>query len=341
MVYIKVNYYNRKHMEVYKQGNKGPAVLDIQIKLRSLGYALGPKGVDGYFGIATKRGVLSFQKDQRLDEDGIVGEATWNALLAATYALGDRLLYLRSPFFKGRDVRELQRLLAMLGFRVGRLDGIFGIAADRSVREFQTNLLLPTDGIVGSATLSSLKTLSNIIQSQPRELLPFKLLKPQYSFRPLTGNKVNIKFRSVNLETEPPYKKLSKQISNLLKLAGAKVKLIGIYKNGVIPFSTDDVDFTLGIGFSNLLSKNNIIVSHSEEIYSINVAKMTTESLERIANETCVNQCIPDITSNSIFIEFPSDKQELLKDNETYFQKIAVSITDAITSKLIAEVVYD
>jgi peptidoglycan hydrolase-like protein with peptidoglycan-binding domain len=336
MVNLKIKDYNNSRMNVYKLGDKGPAIIDIQMKLHSIGYPLGSKGVDGYFGISTKRAVLAFQKDNKLDEDGVVGGETWKNLLASTYNLGDRLLYLRSPFFKGRDVRELQKLLATLGFRVGTVDGIFGLAADRSVRELQKNLLLPADGIVGSATLNLLKTFSNIVQSHSRQPLPFKLLKPQSGFRPLAGSKINIKYHEIQGSEEASYKKLSKQITNLLKLAGAKVRLKGVYKNGDIPTAQIDENFTIGIGFSDssVLTKQ-ITISHPKEPVSLRFAKTASQSLQRIANEQCANSPVSAKVLNSIFIEFPEHKKVLLSSDETYFQKIAVSITDAISNELL------
>ena len=54
-----------------------------------------------------------------LGEDGFVGDATWAALVDATFTLGDRMLYLRVPHFHGHDVRVLQQALNVLGFACG------------------------------------------------------------------------------------------------------------------------------------------------------------------------------------------------------------------------------
>ncbi|SHJ37201.1 Putative peptidoglycan binding domain-containing protein [Clostridium cavendishii DSM 21758] len=50
----------------------------LQEKLNSLGYNAGT--ADGYFGNNTKAAVIRFQKAHSLDQDGIVGPQTWNAL---------------------------------------------------------------------------------------------------------------------------------------------------------------------------------------------------------------------------------------------------------------------
>ena len=63
------------------------------------------------------------------------------------------------PYFHGHDVLELQRALGALGCPSGREDGIFGAFTEDAVRKFQSNLGLPSDGIVGSYTFASIRNL--------------------------------------------------------------------------------------------------------------------------------------------------------------------------------------
>lgn len=58
---------------VLKEGSSGKLVEVIQ-KL------LGGLKVDGLFGPKTEQAVKEFQKNRKLDQDGIVGEKTWNSL---------------------------------------------------------------------------------------------------------------------------------------------------------------------------------------------------------------------------------------------------------------------
>ena len=51
----------------------------LQEKLVSLGY--NTNGVDGIFGTGTEKAVISFQKNNGLVVDGIVGKNTWKELL--------------------------------------------------------------------------------------------------------------------------------------------------------------------------------------------------------------------------------------------------------------------
>ncbi|HEX2089643.1 MAG TPA: N-acetylmuramoyl-L-alanine amidase [Actinomycetota bacterium] len=139
-------------------GARGDAVLDVQRRLTSLGYHIDPSE-HGEFGPTTRRAVQEFQQRRHLLVDGVIGEDTWAELVEAGYSLGDRLLYLRYPYDRGDDVRALQAALNVLGFDVGREDGIFGQRTDRAVREFQRNVGLPPDGIVGSTTIEAVARL--------------------------------------------------------------------------------------------------------------------------------------------------------------------------------------
>jgi N-acetylmuramoyl-L-alanine amidase len=78
---------------------------------------------------------------------GECDEQTWSALIEASWSLGERLLFLRSPNVRGDDVAELQSLLNRMGFDCGRVDGIFGPLLARAISDFQTNLGLEPSGI--------------------------------------------------------------------------------------------------------------------------------------------------------------------------------------------------
>jgi peptidoglycan hydrolase-like protein with peptidoglycan-binding domain len=149
-------------MRPVRPGTRGPAVEDIQRRLLSLGYDLGPTGVDGVFLGLTAEAVRAFQNEYGLSEDSVVGNETWSALVDASFTFGDRMLYLRLPHFHGRDVLVLQQALNALGFACGATDGIFGAFTERAVREFQRNAGLPHDGIVGLGTSSTILNLRHV-----------------------------------------------------------------------------------------------------------------------------------------------------------------------------------
>jgi N-acetylmuramoyl-L-alanine amidase len=145
-------------MQALSQGARGEAVRDIQARLAALGYRIDPVE-HGVFGPTTEQGVREFQQRRRLMVDGKVGDDTWNELVEAGYSLGDRVLYLRYPYHRGDDVRTLQSSLNLLGFDAGREDGILGERTERAVLEFQRNVGLPPDGIVGTTTVEALRRL--------------------------------------------------------------------------------------------------------------------------------------------------------------------------------------
>lgn len=162
-------------LEPIAQGDRGPAVEDVQKRLLVLGFDLGPTGVDGVFLGSTLAAVKRFQRERSLSEDGTVGDETWSALVDATFRLGDRLLYLRYPYLHGADVSMLQGALNVLGFACGAPDGIFGAYTERAVGEFQSNVGLPHDGIAGPETVRAIERLRHVWQdkdpSAPANLL--------------------------------------------------------------------------------------------------------------------------------------------------------------------------
>lgn len=143
-------------MRLYRLGDEGPAVRDIQDRLEALGFDAGDDA-RAQFGAGTEKAVVAFQRDRGLDPDGIVGPDTWRSLYEAGYRLGDRLLFMRRPMLRGEDVSELQSRLNSLGFDAGKADGIFGPHTERAVIDFQHNRHLAEDGKVGPEVVTELR----------------------------------------------------------------------------------------------------------------------------------------------------------------------------------------
>ncbi len=155
-------------MRLYRVGDEGEAVRDIQSRLSAVGIGTEPDPV-GMFGDGTRRAVTEFQGRRGLTGDGIVGNQTWQALVDAGFALGDRMLYHRVPMMRGDDVAELQRRLNSLGFDAGKVDGVFGADTLRSLLDFQSNRRMPEDGIVGRDVVAELDLMARATQKHGRE----------------------------------------------------------------------------------------------------------------------------------------------------------------------------
>ena len=121
----------------------------------------------GVFGESTTRAVAAFQDARGLHVQGHCDEATWTALVEASYRLGDRTLVLAAPNMRGDDVAELQSVLARLGFDCGRVDGILGPSTTRALEDFQRNSGLRPDGICGPETVRALLVLGRRTGSGP------------------------------------------------------------------------------------------------------------------------------------------------------------------------------
>lgn len=141
-------------------GDEGEPVRDLQSRLSGLGFAT-PSGEHGTYGEASVGAVRAFQSARGLTADGVCGRQTWSALVEAGYALGDRLLYHRSPMLRGDDVTELQRQLSTLGFAAGRVDGFFGPDTELALKDFQRNAGITSDGVCGRDTVAILGRLGD------------------------------------------------------------------------------------------------------------------------------------------------------------------------------------
>jgi len=152
-------------VDLIRFGRVGPEVEDVQRRLGALELTCSED--PGVFDRATEAAVRTFQQRRGLIADGLVGRETWQALVGASFQLGDRMLYVTHPMMQGDDVRDLQRRLNRLGFDCGYDDGLYGPQTVAAVREFQLNTGLAVDGIAGHATTDHLLRLHRSHQEAP------------------------------------------------------------------------------------------------------------------------------------------------------------------------------
>lgn len=126
---------------VLQQGSTGESVRSVQYLLNSQGAGL---TVDGDFGPATANAVQTFQSNNGLGVDGIVGNQTWPALIVQV-----------SAGSTGEAVSAVQSQLNSRSHSVA-VTGNFGPETDSAVRFFQQDLGIAVDGVVGPQTWSAL-----------------------------------------------------------------------------------------------------------------------------------------------------------------------------------------
>ena len=160
-----------------RRGSVGPNVVVIQTELNriSQNYPAIPKvsAVDGIFGVATENSVTAFQEIFNLNPDGVIGPATWYALVRL-YTAVTSLSELRSqgqrfytiawnkgrplvPGDRGIQVEHLQYMLRVLAAYISQIpsvavDGIYGSASRSAVLAAQGYFGLPQTGTVDLTT---------------------------------------------------------------------------------------------------------------------------------------------------------------------------------------------
>ena len=160
-----------------RRGSVGPNVVVIQTELNriSQNYPAIPKVpvVDGIFGAATENSVTAFQEIFNLNPDGVVGPATWYALvrlytavtsLSELHSQGPRFYTIAwnkgrplVPGDRGIQVEHLQYMLRVLAAYISQIpsvavDGIYGSATRNAVLAAQGYFGLPQTGTVDLTT---------------------------------------------------------------------------------------------------------------------------------------------------------------------------------------------
>ena len=143
-----------------RRGDRGVRVRAVRTQLGAAGFSSGDSGDPELFDDALATDVRAFQQERGLSSDGLVGPETSQALDAARWRLGDRILrFVPGHLVHGDDVVELQQRLTQLGVFSGRPDGALGPETERGLRELQTSMGLPPDGTCGPDTLRLLTQL--------------------------------------------------------------------------------------------------------------------------------------------------------------------------------------
>lgn len=149
-----------------KYGDSGSRVTEMQTALVKLGY--NTNGVDGRFGAGTQRAVISFQKDNGLEADGLAGTKTLELLYkkadgtssssgsSSGSGTSSGLTRTLRRGYTGDDVITVQQRLKELGYYTGSIDGVYGSGSIAAATAFQKNNGLKVDGLTGQSTYAAL-----------------------------------------------------------------------------------------------------------------------------------------------------------------------------------------
>jgi peptidoglycan hydrolase-like protein with peptidoglycan-binding domain len=157
-----------------RSGDRGPRVTALQTLLTQAGFKT---ATDGSFGATTAKVVRRFQRAARLRPTGVADSKTIVALKGATdgsaarnasggfdvrsTVTGSRHLGDRIPLRKGmsgHDVKILQDYLKRAGFTTS-VDGEYGAGTVKSVKQFETDQQVVTDGVTDAADIDLLRSL--------------------------------------------------------------------------------------------------------------------------------------------------------------------------------------
>lgn len=164
---------------VLKPGDVGIAVNKHQAYLnlfQERGMITSKLVQDGVYGAKTSAAVREYQKFMGLPQDGIIGDATWNAIVDKLRELGITTnIPVASPTFyltmgnSGIDVFKMQEYLNEIAevnkcLRPVPVDGTFGARTTTTVQQFQYLYDLTIDGNIGKATWDAIVNTRNGIK---------------------------------------------------------------------------------------------------------------------------------------------------------------------------------
>ena len=145
-----------------KPGDSGQVVTEVIASLARLGLL---RNSPNSFDEDVIAALAHFQQSRGLSATGILTRSTYRALEEARWRLGDRNLSVTpGSLMRGDDVTTLQQRLTEMGFDAGRIDGIYGPLTEAAVKEFQRQVGVLADGIVGVGTYKALIRLTGTVK---------------------------------------------------------------------------------------------------------------------------------------------------------------------------------
>lgn len=303
-------------MKTIERNSKGPAVTDVQQRLRLLGYDL---NVDGVYLDRTQIAVSDFRRKEGLTAGDFIDSAAWAALVDATFSLGDRTLYLRMPFFHGHDVIQLQNILNTLGFVAGDADGIFGAYTESALRDFQASIGLLDDGVVGATTYDAINRLRHAWEG--KEAINQNTAEAHMGFS--RAAEVLESAEICFFGTDDTGRDIASRTANL---AQATVPFSGVTSADKLSVSPSESTIMIGIGFEES------IPAHGEHVVAVGddryFAQRVSTALQTTAN-----------SAHRIYLELNEEIPEPYDglDSQRLAQHAAIIVLDAVCAALAKE----
>lgn len=135
--------------EYIRIGVQHPIVKDLQERLMELGFMEHDDPTD-YYGPVSEAAVKTFQRQNNLAQDGVIGLSTLQSIMAE-----DAKYYAAKNGDVGDDIYRIQLRLYELGYLADHslVNGSFGEKTEEAVKKLQEINALEKDGMVGMKTL--------------------------------------------------------------------------------------------------------------------------------------------------------------------------------------------
>lgn len=145
-----------------KAGDSGEAVTNVQKHLRAAGFD--PKSAGGKFDERTAGALKAFQAKNKLPTTGEVDPATWRKLRGSFMDARGPTSPAQSTGERSKAVLQSEKLLKKLGYKPGKVDGLFDKNTQRASRRFErAHKGTGHDGKIDTKQLASMK---KVVKSQ-------------------------------------------------------------------------------------------------------------------------------------------------------------------------------
>ena len=170
-------------------GDTGENVRKLQEQLVKLGYNVGSKGPDGDFGSKTYAAVIDFQRKHNLDDDGIVGPLTENAIKEAIENMEQNVV---TPDIETFKIGEIAQLIPGATYIDGKSIPAWVINSKIYIRsEMQENNSIAFS-ISKTGPITGVTNISNLMKYIPGENIEINSNFENYVIK-VTANVLNIR----------------------------------------------------------------------------------------------------------------------------------------------------